>query len=76
MKLLVDTYPSQANVKASMDANPANQYTSILDRLVIAPEQLADASTTMLVASTARQDAILDTIKTLGIQNPVLPLRP
>jgi hypothetical protein len=73
-KLLVDTALAHANVVGFVDSNPINQGRLLLGLPILAPAALKSGHEIILVASILHHEAIVHTVRALGLRNPVLGL--
>ena len=74
MKLLSDTYLRTASISAFVDSNPINQGKMLHGANVIAGSEITAGNTPILVCSLINEASILDSIRTLGLPNPVATL--
>jgi len=76
MKLLAETSLADANIVAFVDGNPINQGRHLQGIPIIAPHQVEASARPILVTSTLHHRAIAQSIRQLGLPNPVIALRP
>jgi hypothetical protein len=74
MKLLVESALAEANITAFIDGNPANRGKMINGVRVLAPADLRDHNTPILIASTINQAAIEQTIRSMNLPNKLVTL--
>ena len=74
MKLLSDTCLRTARISAFVDGNPINQGKMLHGAKVIAGSEITAGNTPILVCSLINEASILDSIRTLGLPNPVATL--
>ena len=74
MKLLSDTCLANAKVSAFVDGNPVNQGKLIREVRVIGGDDLSSSTIPILVSSLINAGAIIQTIRRLGLTNPVMTL--
>ncbi|NBZ95087.1 MAG: methyltransferase domain-containing protein [Proteobacteria bacterium] len=74
MKLLSDTCLRTARISAFVDSNPINQGKMLHGANVIAGPEITAGNTPILVCSLINEASILDSIRTLGLPNPVATL--
>jgi SAM-dependent methyltransferase len=74
LKLLGETALKDATIAAFLDGNPVHQGRELHGAPVLAPRDLADHTTPILVASIINQASIIETIAQLGLRNPVRTL--
>ena len=77
MKLLAETSLAAAHIVAFVDSNPINQGKKLVNIPILAPAQLQDRATPILVATLLHQKAITATIRAeLQLPNPIITLDP
>ena len=74
MKLLSDTCLRTAKISAFVDGNPINQGKILHGAKIIASSEIAAGDTPILVCSLINEASILQTIRELGLPNPVATL--
>jgi SAM-dependent methyltransferase len=75
MKLLAETSLAQKQIAAFVDGNPINHGKTLRGIPIIAPEQITDAQTPILVATLLHQREITARIREdLGLTNPLVLL--
>ena len=76
MKLLGETRLGDCAVHAFIDANPVNQGARLLGVPVLSPERALDLPRhPIVIASTIHEQEIVDAIRGLGLDNPLVRLR-
>jgi SAM-dependent methyltransferase len=73
-KLLVDTALARANIVGFVDGNPVNQGRRLRGLPIRSPFELTSGTETIVVASILHHEAIVQSIRARGLQNPVLGL--
>jgi len=74
MKLLAETALSEAKIVAFVDGNPINQGKILYDVKIQNPENLRKLNQPILIATTIHEEAIVEKIHTMGLNNQILLL--
>lgn len=75
MKLLAETSLGRARVVAFIDSNPINQGKKLVGVPIVAPEQITDRTSPILLATLLHEEAIRETIRErLHLPNPIIAL--
>lgn len=74
MKLLAETCLREADIEVFVDGNPVNQGKELIGRKVISGTELSSGSTPILVCSQINSAAIIQSIRSLGLTNPIVEL--
>lgn len=77
MKLLAETCLRNAKIAAFVDGNPVNHGQTLLGRKILSGRDLSDSKwegLPILVSSLINCSAIIDTIRNLGLTNPIITL--
>jgi len=74
MKLLADTCLRKANILAFVDGNPVNHGRTILGRNVVGGRDLTSSTTPILICSLINSAAIIASIQSHGLTNPIITL--
>ena len=72
LKLLVETSLANANIISFVDNNPINQGKSIRGVPIIAPSQIPDSETPILITTLLHHQAIARQIKDMGLRNEIV----
>jgi len=74
MKLLAETVLSESKIVAFVDGNPVNQGKTLCDVQVYSPEKIRNLNQPILIATTLHQEAIIEKIREIGLNNQVILL--